>query len=364
MTEDEHLLGAVASALVAIEELRDLTMFRMPYPPAVQRTVDRFVLHCLRRQALPPRSLPGLVRWGYTRPLGYWPLTLPADLYPEDELLVDDEAGAPTAFCHEVALWADTDNPLREASPRMAEMAGLAAERNQAWAFSTMRGVLAEYPALTNDLFNEVRFAHKLGVLDEWLGGFYDEIGLEHEHDGKVFPCARCRIPLRPITEDSWWCEREECRTGGAVAPGDPLDWDAEVSIQSDRRYRQFVSGPGRAVLRIADALARPGVTTRTWPVHSPGDLRVEVSDGRGWSAFVVDWHSPALLGRAIAVAVARFGADTAVWVVAQYRVDADPEYLRTVREHATAETGPPRVSSEDEFVDMVRRCDKGSGHG
>ncbi|AHH95968.1 hypothetical protein GCM10010174_50940 [Kutzneria viridogrisea] len=361
--QDEHLLGAVASALVTIDELRDLTVFQMPYPATVQRALDRIVLHCLRRYARPPKSVPGLVRWGYERHLGGWPLTLPDGVYPADGFLVDAESGAPTALCHEIALCAETDNPLQEASRRMATMTDLASEYSQAPAYGTLRGVLATHPVLTNDLLNNVRFANRLGALDEHLGDFYHPIGLEYEIDGAVFPCANCSTPLRLTAAGSWWCEREECGTGGAVSPGAPLDWDAKVLMQMGRKHRQFVSGPGRTVLRIANSLKLPGVTVRRWPVHGPGDLRVELPGVHAWTALIVDWHSPVLLGRAIAVAMSRYGADTAIWVVAQYRVDADPDYLRVVREHATVATGTPQVCSEEEFTDMVRRHSKESGH-
>lgn len=53
-SEDERLLGVVASALVAIDEIANLTTLQMPYPPVVQRALDRIALHCLRRHASPP----------------------------------------------------------------------------------------------------------------------------------------------------------------------------------------------------------------------------------------------------------------------------------------------------------------------
>lgn len=226
-----------------------------------------------------------------------------------------------------------------------------------------MLDVLTMHPVLTNELFNRVRFGNRFGALDEHLGDIYQEIGPEYEVDGAVFPCAHCGIPLRPTAEGSWWCEREECGTGNTVSPGDPLDWDATVRIQVDRRHRQFVFGPGRVALRIANNLTLPGVTVRRWPVHGPGDLRVEVPGVHPLTVAVVDWHSPALLGRAIATAVTWWGTDTTVWVVAQYRVDADPDYLRVVREHAAGATGTPQVRSEEEFIDMVRLCSRRSGH-
>jgi hypothetical protein len=362
-SEDERLLGLVASALVAIDELEDLKAFEMPYPPQVQRTLDRLVLHCLRRQARPPKSVQALVRWGYERYLGVWPLVLPHDVYPMDEFLIDAESGAPTALCHEIALCAETDNPVQEARRRMAWMADLTAERNQAWAYSAMRGLLAKQPMCTNDQLNDMRFAIRLGVLDEHLGDFYRQIGPEYTVDGEVFPCAQCRTPLRPADAGSWWCEREECQTANAVSQGDPLDWDAKVLLQMDRRHRQFVSGPDRAVLRVADCLASPGVTVSCWPAHGADDLRVEIPRRHLWTAVVVDWHSPALLGRAIASAVAQFGAGDTVWIAAQYRVDADPGYLRVVREHATTATETPLVYSEKEFTAMVRLREEESGH-
>jgi hypothetical protein len=361
--QDEHLLGTMATALVAIDEIRDLTMFQMPYPPPVQRALDQLVLHCLRRHARPPKSVPDLVRWGYERPLGTWPLSLSREVYPADELLVDDESGAPTALCHEIALSAESENPLREAARQMAAMTELATEYNQPSAFRTMRRLLATHLAVTNELLNNLRFANKLGALDEYLGDFYPDIGAEYVVDGAVFPCARCGTPLRPTDSGSWWCEREECSARSGVSPANPLDWDADVKIQLNRRHRQFVSGPGRAVLRIADSLTRAGVKVRLWPEYGPGDLQVEVPGEHPWIAVVVDWHSPALLGRSIAVAVTRYGTDSVVWVVAQYRVHANPGYLRIVREHATMASGTPEVCSEVEFTEMVRRRGREDRH-
>ncbi|EIV91823.1 HU-CCDC81 and SPOR domain-containing protein [Frankia sp. QA3] len=361
-SQDEGLLGAVASALVAIDELQNLTMFQMPYPSSVQRALDKIVLHCLYQGALPPGSVAALVRWGYERPLGTWPLMLDTGIYPVDGFLIDEESGSPTELCHEIALCAETDNPLWEASHRMATLAALATERGQDSTFGTMRSVLAKHPMLTNELFNAVRFANNLGALEKRLGEFYQKIGPEYEVDGAVFPCAHCGTPLLPTDAGSWWCEREECSAGGPVSPDDPVDWDAKVSIQTDRRHRQFVSGPGRAVLRIASSLALPRVTVRLWPAQSPGDLRVKVADVLKWTAAIVDWHNPALLGRAIAATTAWSGTDTAIWVVAQYRVDADPAYLQLVRKYGTTAAGSPRVCSEEEFTSMVRRHSEESG--
>lgn len=358
---DENLLGTVASAVVAIDELRDLTAFTMPYPPLVQRMLDQVVLHCLRRRATPPKSVPGLVRWAYQRPLGEWPLTLPVGVYPANGFLVDGESGAPTALCHEIALCAEMANPLREASGRMAAVAGLAAERNRPREFSALRDLLVEHPSLTNDQFNLVRFNTDLGTLDEHLGDFYDDIGLEYVFNDQVFPCARCRTPLLRTDIGSWWCEREECGAGQTVSAGTPVDWAPGFLMQVDRRHRQFVSGPGRAVLRIQESLRRSGVHARRSPLHGAGDLKVDSVAGQPCTANVVDWRCPAVLGRAIAIAIERSGVDRAAWVVAQYRVDADPGYLEIVREHATGESGAPRIWSEQEFIDLVLRSGRES---
>lgn len=359
-SEDERLLGALASALVAIDELRSLTTFQMPYPPTIQRTLDLMVLHCLRQRAHAPTSVPGLVRWAYERPLETWPLALPEDVYPGDEFLVDSESGTPTTLCHEIALCAETDNPLREASRQMATVIGIATERDRPSAYSAMRGLLATHPVLTNERLNDLRFTADLGPLDKHLGDQYDQIGLEYVVGNAVHPCGRCGTPLLPTADGPGWCERDECRLEDVVPPGDRLDWDERVLMLIPRRYRQFVFGPGRIVLRIADRLELPPGNVTRWPLHNPGDLRIAVSGGQAWTATVVDWHNPALLGKAIAVAIDRYGTDKVFWIVAQYRVDANPDYLRITREHAT---GTARVYSEEEFVEMVRRHGEESGH-
>ncbi|WP_018655934.1 HU-CCDC81 and SPOR domain-containing protein [Actinomadura flavalba] len=348
----ERVLGAVASALVRVDELRNLTAFRMPYPDEIQGALNRIVLHCLRQRARAPGSVPEMIRWGYQLPLGDWPLRLPDAVYPADGLLVDDASGAPTALCHEIALCAESGDPIRAAAQPVTRLAILAAERNQAVAFSLLREVLATHPMLTNDALNRVGFDRRLGELGEYLGDFYRPIGPEYAAGDEVYPCACCGTPVRRTFTETWWCEREEC--GDEIFVGEPVDWDAKVRLQGDRRHRQFVSGPDRAVLRVADVLSVPGVAVTRWPPRGPGGLRVDVP-GRSWNATLVDWHNPALLGRAIAAASALDGVSPVTWVVAQYRVDADPDYLHVVRDQTTPPSETPRVSSEEEFTTMVR---------
>ncbi|MEC3980451.1 restriction endonuclease-related protein [Amycolatopsis sp. H20-H5] len=349
-SEDEELLGAVASALVTLDELDDLTAFRMPYPAAVQTTLDRLALHCLRRRARPPSSVMGMVRWGYERPLGTWPLVLLADIYPADDLLLDGRSGAPTALCHEIALCAETTNPFLEVSRQVTGMAAFAAERDLALAYRAMRNVLATYPILTNERFNEVRFAG-IGALDEYLGQFFVKIEPGFDAGGEIRACDGCGGPLLPADGGNWWCEREECAAEGLVAPGERWDHDTQVFLQGDRRHRQFVSGPGRAVQRLGAKLTLSGARVGYWPMSGPGDLRVTLPGRQARTVNVVDWHSPALLGRAIAASVTGYGIDALCWVVASYRTDADPSYLRIASEHAMS----PWIFTEDGFTDMIR---------
>ncbi|SEF37378.1 hypothetical protein SAMN05421837_113208 [Amycolatopsis pretoriensis] len=349
--EDEQLLGAVASALLTLEELRDLTAFRMPYPAPVQGVLDRLALHCLRRGAHPSSSVPGLVRWGYERPLGAWPLVLPAAGYSPDDLLLDEDSGAPTALCHEIALCAEVPNPFLEVSRRMAAMAAFASERNRASTYRAMRDLLTTYQVLGNDRYNEVRFGARIGPLDDFLGEFFVPIGPGYDVGGEIHACAGCGGPLLATGENAWWCERDECRAAGVVVPGERWDHEDQVKVQGDRRHRQFVAGPGRVVRHFATALEQSGAAVECWPLTGPGELRVTVPEGRARTVKIVDWHNPALLGRAIAASVGGSGTDAVCWVVARYRTGADPAYLRVAEEHANS----PMLFSEDGFLDLIR---------
>ncbi|MFD5247224.1 hypothetical protein ACFWIW_21955 [Amycolatopsis sp. NPDC058340] len=354
--EEERLLGAVATALVTLDELRDLTAFRMPYPANVQSALDRLALHCLRRGARPPSSVPGLVRWGYQRPLGSWPLVLPTDVYPENGFLVDELSGVPTALCHEIALCAEAANPFLEVSRQVAEMAAFAAERGRTSAYVAMRNLLAAHPVLTNERFNEVRFAPGIRALDEYLAKFYAEAGPGFTTDTGIHACKGCDGLLLPIGEKDWWCEREECATEG-ITSDERWDHDVQILVQGDRQHRQFVSGPGKAVRRLGGEMTRAGAQVEYWPLTGTGDLRVAVPGGETRTVRIVDWHSPALLGRAIAASVASTGADLVCWVVARYRIDADPGYQRIAIEHAKSS----RIFSEDEFAETIRQ--EADGH-
>ncbi|WP_414939175.1 hypothetical protein [Amycolatopsis sp. cmx-11-51] len=350
--EEERLLGAVATALVTLDELRDLTAFRMPYPANVQSALDRLALYCLRRGARPPSSVPGLVRWGYQRPLGSWPLVLPEGVYPEDGFLVDKHSGAPTALCHEIALYAEAANPFLEVSRQVAEMAAFAAERGRTPAYGATRNVLAAHPVLTEEQLRDIVLKPGVRVLDEYLGKLYVKIGPGFAIDGGIHACDGCGGLLLPAGEEGWWCEREECAAKSLVAPGERWDHDVRILVQGNRRHRQFVSGPGKTVRRLGDEVRRSGAWVNYWPSTGTGDLRVTVPDGETRTVRIVDWHSPALLGRAIAASVAGTGADVVCWVIAQYRIDADPGYQRIATEHAKSS----RIFSEDEFADMIRQ--------
>ena len=54
---------------------------------------------------------------------------------------------------------------------------------------------------------------------------------------------------------------------------------------------------------------------------------------------------------RAIAASVASHGVDSVHWIVARYRTEADPAYLRIANEHATT----AMIFSEAGFTDLLR---------
>lgn len=63
-TDDEQIMSLLASGLVAAHQtVGSGAALRVPYPPALQRALERLTLRCLRAEVAPPAGLPELLSW-------------------------------------------------------------------------------------------------------------------------------------------------------------------------------------------------------------------------------------------------------------------------------------------------------------
>lgn len=124
------------------------------------------------------------------------------------------------------------------------------------------------------------------------------------------------------------------------------------------RELRTFITGPGRAELRIAGAVSALGVDTALWPEFDTYDL--SVFGERPWVADIKAWRNPIRLANRLRkgpFAVPK-DAERAYVVIAREQVMAYPRYLDRLRKACPAVRHGQRIVavSEDQFLSAVRR--------
>jgi hypothetical protein len=121
------------------------------------------------------------------------------------------------------------------------------------------------------------------------------------------------------------------------------------------RELRTFITGPGRAELRIAKAVERLGVPVALWPDFDTFDLSVFAD--RPWVADVKAWRHPARLASRLRDRLFAVPADTgqAYIVIAAEQVKAQPQYLERLRKACPSIRPGQRIVAVSE-ADFVRR--------
>ena len=349
-TDETDLIAVIASGLTVAHRLTsggNPQAFR--YPAALQRGLDRLTVHCLLAGETPPAGVPDLLRW-CTRPLGTWRPALGGSHVAEEVLL---DAGVPTRACAEWAVEsADVETELVE--NRLIAAVRATGRPDTYTAFRTM---LIREPVLTELEFEQRRTQVALRPVHDVLGECYRPATAEFR-DGAEFVCCRdCRSLLLP-DRGGLRCVDDRCPRRGAPRPGRRLA--AVTGVRSlIAPMRLFVASPGRAELRLHEALRRTGVEVELWPALDAYDLRITLPNGQVWAVDVKDWSSPVRLARRLGPLRESPPWDRAFVVPAREAVAAVPAYLKTLRAHLGGrlrEWGLD-VVSEHELVRQVRRA-------
>src|SRR5690349_431533 len=99
--DGEVIVSLLASGLIqAHQRVAYGAPLLLPYPPALQRGLDRLSLLAIRRGVCPPAGVPELLRWCH-EPIGSWPVA-PVGEALAGEVLMD--LGIPTRACQEWAV--------------------------------------------------------------------------------------------------------------------------------------------------------------------------------------------------------------------------------------------------------------------
>jgi hypothetical protein len=223
-------------------------------------------------------------------------------------------------------------------------------------AYVAFRRLLIEQPAITALALDENLARPELAVLAAEIRQAYAEAPPEAIADGIVRTCGGCgglRLPLDDAR--TWFCEDAMCPAPTKPGAEHPA---AEGVWWLRRELRTFIVAPGRAELRIAQAIQRKGALVLLWPDFDACDLSVFAV--RPWVVDVKAWRNPVRLARRLRER--RFpvpaDAEKAFIVIAHEQVRAHPNYLARLHK-ACPEVRPGQrvvAVSETEFLRQVER--------
>jgi len=325
--------------------------FRLPYPLPLQMALDRLTLFSWHTGAAPPIGVVELLGWA-TIPFGDWPVDLEDADVDLDESLV--RYGRPTATCEELGtLRGDIEGEVRENSLIRAVMDKARAAASPE-AYVAFRRLLIERPAITALELDHALTRPELAVLAEELRRSYVGVPPEAEAEGVVRTCAGCHGLCLPVDGRTWMCADPSCPAPAASGPCYPA---AEGIYWLRRELRTFIVAPGRAELRIAEAIENRGVAVRLWPDYDACDLSV-FDDSRPWVADVKAWRNPVRLAHRLRDRPFEppNNAERAYIVVAGEQLKGQPDYLARLH-RACPQVGPgQRVEAvtEPEFIKLV----------
>jgi hypothetical protein len=329
VVEDIALLELIATGIVqGVESSRETGYLDVPYPPALQRGLNRLAAAARLRDSSPPGGVADLFDWARNRPLGDWGLELDGlGLALDDRLLV---GSTPTALCFELAH-----------DSKEAELA-IAYERFVSDLFSACRSTgddhiyvdlrrhLVEQPALTALQLQVNANSMPTRDLRSVLLSAYRRAGIETSlNDGSRAACGGCRALLARVGGELR-CVGSQCKRFLEASVGTQFPGD-QVVVELRPAVRRFIHDPGLAEIRVATALERAGWSVELWPQFDAYDVRATSASGVVWAIDVKAWTSPRLLASRLAPFPNQPAWAVAFVVIPHPIIDRHPAYLRTL---------------------------------
>jgi pPIWI_RE three-gene island domain Y len=348
MNEEDgaSLLRDLARAMCALSVVGRTGVISLPYPPVVQRALDRAVWVCLDRDERPPGSVAELVAWCGERASDRWPFPVPAGFLSPGSVLVDPRVRMPTRTCVELSADGSDDAPDQVARQLILRLSETSAD---ARSIDSMRAFLIDHPILDRVT---ARRAHHMAIWRR-VRPLYVPVPAMHRWERFIPACPTCGLLARLDAEGGLaWCESELCPHDVAVP--DPLPAADEVMLLCDP-LRQFVALPGRTEQQLRADLADLGVDCSLVDA-ADGTLELSMPVRGKRIVRVVDRIEPALLAAAAAC-----WPDSLV-AVPDRLIEHNPAY-RT----AFADAGPPATDSSlisvTELVALARAGIKENRH-
>ncbi|WP_405091672.1 hypothetical protein OG767_00350 [Micromonospora sp. NBC_01392] len=252
---DFKSLSQLARGLFELGDATRRGSLNLPYPPSIQRALDRVVLACLREGRTPPSSVPELVAW-CTAPLGArWPSSALPGFLSAEATLLDLRRRLPTRSCAELAAYGSEDSAERSVVHKLDELAQAASTPAM---FAQYRDFLIDRVAVTND---DARGRSWKPHIWKRVHDLYQPPAPAHAHDG-LTTCPTCGLLATVEHGRIAWCEGEVCERG--LTPG-PAYKKGSVRVL-DSSLRLFLSLPGRTERAVMRRLAEQGVTGTLLP--------------------------------------------------------------------------------------------------
>lgn len=324
--------------------------FRLPYPPNLQLAFDKLTLLSWHQGGTPLGSVVELLQLAHV-PFGDWPISLTGVDVSSDEALVS--WGRPTTTCEELgALRGDVEGEMRENALMRAVMDKTRAA-DAPDSYVAFRQLLIEQPAITALALDQQLATAALALLSDELRQAYAPAPAEAAAAGVIRTCGGCRGLRLPLDDGrTWYCEDLSCPSPGTAGEEHPAN---EGVWWLRRELRTFITGPGRAELRIAKTVERTGVPVTLWPDFDTFDLSVFAD--RPWVADVKAWRHPARLASRLRDRLFTVPAEAgqAFIVIANEQVKAAPRYLERLHNACPAVRPGQRIVAVSE-ADFVRR--------
>ncbi len=355
---DELTLHLVASGIVALANgYGASTALALPYPPALQRGLDRLVVACLRRGLAPPQSVPDLLTWCQC-PLRDWQLAVPPDAIRAEDRLLDGEI--PTDVCMNWACAsADVEAELSE-QRLLSSVFDVCTALNSPAAYTALRQLWIEHPVMTTFDLHLRCMEPLLDPLQEQIHAAYEPAPVVHARSGEFVCCARCGNLLLRTAAGGFVCEDERCRRAGSPALGQALSVRDQV-LWLKRGLRRFVAAPSRSELHLANELRQLNLVIELWPAFDRYDLRVTFPHGDVWAIDVKDWANPFLLAKRVKPIPLDPSWTRAFFVFPDDRRRQRPDYLRAFTHFCPLLSTQTKALFASELLAAARRTLKES---
>lgn len=327
-----------------------------PYPVSIQRGLDRLTAMSITLGTRAPRSAMDLARWAH-QPFGDWPTQLNIEGVDPDETLLRN--GQPTQACLEWAvLSGDVEAEVRERDLLHAVLQNCR-EHDNPDLYVRFRRLLVEQPAMSERDFALMLAMPELTPLATQLQAAYRPAPAEALLDGEAVICDGCGHLWTADSTGTRRCQEWDCPNPAQERKRLP---EREGVLWLPRELRMFISGPGRAELRIADTLSRKGLDVRLWPDYDACDVFPVQAP---FAADVKAWSNPVRLAWRLNDRPFQPPAEAqkGFIVIAAEQTVGRPDYLRTVRHHCTwlKSTSRVEVTTERAYIRRVAQRAKGA---